>query len=38
MTELKKQSENYPNHIETDGGKIINTDAMGREINWEEND
>lgn len=38
MTELKKQFQNYPSHIETDGGRMINTDAMGREITWEQND
>lgn len=36
MTELKKQSEDYPNPIETHGGRIIETDAMGREIFWQD--
>jgi hypothetical protein len=34
MSELKKPSEN--NQINTDGGQIKETDAMGREKFWED--
>lgn len=36
MTELKKQSEQLTDKIKTDGGRIIDTDAMGREKFWED--
>ena len=36
MTESKKQSEQSYNEIKTDGGIIIETDAMGREKFWKD--
>ncbi|MEY4332137.1 MAG: hypothetical protein RLZZ196_875 [Bacteroidota bacterium] len=32
MTELKEPS----NNIQTDGGKIVELDAMGREVFWQD--
>jgi len=36
MKELKEQLNQYPNSINTDGGEIKETDAMGREKFWED--
>jgi len=36
MTTSNDKSKDTPNKIETDGGVIKETDAMGREIFWQD--